>query len=83
MTIRILLADEQALLREAVRFILEGQADLEVVAEASNGPAAIAEALRVNADVAVVAAALPSLDGIEVARQLATTPCKIVLLTAS
>jgi DNA-binding NarL/FixJ family response regulator len=82
-TIRILLADEQSLLREAVRFILEGQADLQVVAEAADGFAALAEAQRVQPDVAVLAAGLPLRGGIGVTRDLAGTSCRVVLLTAT
>lgn len=62
--IRILLADEQSLFREAVKVILESQSDLEVVAEARDGLQAVAEAERTRPDVALVDADLPNRDGV-------------------
>jgi DNA-binding NarL/FixJ family response regulator len=62
--IRILLADEQALFREAVRAVLESEPDLLVVAEARDGSQAVAEAERTAPDVAILEAALPNGSGI-------------------
>ncbi|MGH2727375.1 MAG: response regulator [Actinomycetota bacterium] len=83
--IRILLADEHALFREAVRVILESQPDLEVVGEAGDGAQAALEAERTRPDVALVDAHLPNSDGVR------TTPliherrpeCKVVVLADS
>lgn len=80
--VRILLADEQSLFREAVRVVLESQPDLEVVAEAGDGLQAIAEAERTRPDVALIDAHLPNADGVR------TTPlilerrpeCKVIVL---
>jgi two-component system NarL family response regulator len=63
-TIRILIADEQALFREAVQLILENEPDLRVVADAGDGLQAVASAERTRPDVAMVYAHLPNCDGI-------------------
>lgn len=65
--VRILLADEQALFREAVRLALEGEDDFEVVAEARDGLQAVAEAERTSPRVALLDALLPKSDGIQTA----------------
>ena len=65
--VRILLADEQALFREAVRLALENEDDFEVVAEARDGFQAVADAERTSPRVAVLDAHLPSSDGIQTA----------------
>ena len=65
--VRILLADEQALFREAVRLALKGEDDLEVVAEARDGFQAVAEAERTSPRVALLDALLPKSDGIQTA----------------
>ena len=62
--IRILLADEQSLFREAVRSVLEAEPDLDVVAEARDGLQAVAEAERSQPDVVLLDASLPNCDGI-------------------
>lgn len=62
--IRILLADEQSLLREAVRAVLEAEPDLQVVAEVGDGAKAVIEAERTQPDVAVMDVSLPSGDGL-------------------
>ncbi len=62
--IRILLADEHALFREAMRVVLENQTDLEVLAEAGDGLQAISEAERVRPDVALLDADLPNCNGV-------------------
>jgi DNA-binding NarL/FixJ family response regulator len=61
--IRVLLADEQALFRDAVRLALESEADVEVVAEAREGFQAVSEAERTEPDVALLDAGLPGNDG--------------------
>lgn len=62
--VRVLLADEQALFREAMRVVLGSQDDLEVVGEANDGIQAVAEAERTHPDVALLDADLPNCDGI-------------------
>ena len=81
--VRILLADEQALFREAVRLALEGEGDLEVVAEARDGFQAVAEAERASPRVALLDALLPKSDGIQTAwliRQR-VPGCEIVIVS--
>jgi DNA-binding NarL/FixJ family response regulator len=70
MTIRVLLVDDQALVRGGFRSILEGQDDIEVVGEASDGAEAVEQALRSTPDVIVMDVRMPRLDGIEATRRL-------------
>jgi DNA-binding NarL/FixJ family response regulator len=68
--VRILIADEQALFREAVRRVLESESDLEVVAEAGSGFLAVAEAERTLPDVVIVDSHLSGGGGIQVTREI-------------
>jgi DNA-binding NarL/FixJ family response regulator len=63
-SVRIVLAHEQSLFREAVRVVLENEPDLDVVAETRDGLQAVAEAERTLADVALLDADLPNCDGV-------------------
>ncbi|WP_345151068.1 response regulator transcription factor, partial [Nonomuraea rubra] len=63
--IRVLLVDDQALIRGGFRALLEAEDDIEVVAEASNGEQALALALEHLPDVALVDVQMPVMDGIE------------------
>ena len=65
--VRLLLADEQALFREAMRVVLESEGDLKVVAEARDGVQAVMEAERATPDVALLDADLPRCDGVRAA----------------
>ncbi len=80
--IRVLLADQQSLFREAVRAVLQSQADFEVVAEARDGVQAVAEAERVRPDVAVLDAGLPNCDGIRATRLISESveSCQVLIL---
>ncbi len=80
--IRILLADEQSLFREAVRVVLESQPDLEVVSEAGDGLQAALEAERTRPDVALVDAHLPNADGVHITPLILERrpECKVVVL---
>ncbi|UNO40660.1 response regulator transcription factor [Streptomyces sp. MST-110588] len=71
MTIRVLIADDQEMVRRGLRRILEAQPDIEVVGEAADGVAALAQARTLRPDVALVDIRMPGLDGLEVTRQLA------------
>jgi DNA-binding NarL/FixJ family response regulator len=82
--VRILIADGQALFREAVRVVLESEEDLEVSGEAGDGVEAVAQAERVRPDVALIDAALSNCDGIR-ATELITEKipdCKVLILAA-
>ncbi|GAA4560808.1 response regulator [Planotetraspora kaengkrachanensis] len=85
MTIRVLLADDQAMVRGGLRIILEDQPDIDVVAEASDGVEAVELARRLRPDVCLVDIRMPRLDGIEVTRALAgpgvTDPLRVVVVT--
>jgi DNA-binding NarL/FixJ family response regulator len=85
MTISVLLADDQAMIRSGLRLILEDQPDIRVVAEAADGAEAVAMARRLHPDVCVVDIRMPRLDGIEVTRALAgpgvRDPMRVVVVT--
>jgi two-component system response regulator DesR len=70
MTIRLLLADDQALVRGAIAALLGLEPDLDVVAEVGSGDAAVAAAVELSPDVALLDVEMPGLDGIEAARQI-------------
>jgi DNA-binding NarL/FixJ family response regulator len=73
MTIRVLLADDQALLRGTFRLLIDAQPDMEVVAEASNGGEAARLARSERADVVVMDIRMPEVDGIEATRLTGVT----------
>src|ERR1700692_3582795 len=68
--IRVLLADDHAMVRKGLRLILEAPPDMEIVGEAGNGREAIEEAERSHPDVIVMDVAMPELNGIEATRRL-------------
>jgi len=83
-TIRILIADDHAFVREGTRRILEQETDLEVVAEAGDGQEAVKLACDLSPDVALVDVAMPKLDGIEATRQIkALCPAVAVLVLSA
>jgi two-component system response regulator NreC len=69
--IRILLADDHAVVRQGFRLILSGQADMEIVGEAGDGNQAVEQAEKLKPDVVVMDVAMPNLNGIEATRRLA------------
>ena len=85
MTIRVLLADDQALLRGTFRLLIDAQPDLDVVAEASNGREAAQLARELRPDVVVMDIRMPEVDGIEATRLIAQDEdlagVKILVLT--
>ncbi|MFJ2028507.1 response regulator transcription factor [Streptosporangium sp. NPDC087985] len=68
--IRILIADDEHLIREAIAGLLELEDDFEIVGQVASGDEALKTALRLRPDVALLDLQMPSPDGIEVARQL-------------
>lgn len=79
---RVLIADEQSLFREAVRFALDREEDLDVVADVGDGSMAVLEALRHRPDVALIGLRLQGCDGIEATRLIkgGNPDCDVVLL---
>ncbi|MEV4312956.1 response regulator transcription factor [Actinocrispum sp. NPDC049592] len=71
MTIRVLIADDQEMMRSAFRMILDSQPDMAVVASVGDGEAAVAEARRLRPDVCLLDIRMPRLDGLEATRLLA------------
>ncbi|NRQ37263.1 response regulator transcription factor [Nonomuraea sp. NN258] len=83
--IRVLLADDQTLVRAGFRSILNDEDDLEVVAEAANGAQAVAGSREHRPDVVLMDIRMPELDGLEATRQIAGDPrlsdVKVIILT--
>jgi DNA-binding NarL/FixJ family response regulator len=67
---RILLADDQALVRGGLRLILDAEPDIDVVAEAADGHEAVARAIETKPDLVLMDIRMPALDGIEATRRL-------------
>jgi len=84
-TIRVLVADDQDIVRTGLRMILDAQDGIEVVAEAADGREAVEHARRLRPDVCLVDIRMPELDGIEVTRRLAgpdvADPLAVVVIT--
>jgi DNA-binding NarL/FixJ family response regulator len=82
-TVRVLLCDDQALVRSGFRMVLEAREDMEVVGEAENGAGALELAGRCRPDVILMDVRMPVMDGVEATRRLARTgtSARIVILT--
>ncbi|MEU7637124.1 MULTISPECIES: response regulator [unclassified Streptomyces] len=85
MTIRLLIADDQEMVRRGMRRIVESQSDMEVVGEAANGVDAVELGRTLAPDVALVDIRMPRMDGLEVTRRLADPafphPVRVVIVT--
>lgn len=83
MPIRVLVADDHTIVRQGLLGILRAEHDLEVVAEASDGAAAVDRAIECKPDVAVLDISMPRLDGMEAARRIkkALPTTRILVLT--
>jgi DNA-binding NarL/FixJ family response regulator len=85
MSIRVVVADDQDMVRTGLAMILGAQPDVDVVGEAADGVAAVDMATRLRPDVLLVDIRMPGLDGVEVTRRLAgpgvTNPVAVVVIT--
>ncbi|KKD03668.1 response regulator [Streptomyces sp. WM6386] len=85
MTIRVLLADDQALLRSAFRVLVDSEPDMEVVGEASDGAQAVRLAKEERADVVLMDIRMPGTDGLAATRMISEDPSlaqvRVVILT--
>ena len=83
MSIRVLVADDQSMVRAGFRMLLSGEDDIEVVAEASNGLEAVAQAARFHPSVVLMDIRMPQLDGLEATRRILATDdnARILILT--
>jgi DNA-binding NarL/FixJ family response regulator len=85
MTIRVLLADDQALLRSAFRVLVDSEPDMEVVGEASDGAEAVRLAKKRQADVVLMDLRMPGTDGLAATRLISADPAlaqvRVVILT--
>jgi len=81
--IRVLIADDHAVLRDGLRYLLGAQADIEVVGDAGDGREAVRRAADLEPDVALVDVAMPGLNGVEATRQIAEVCAgtKVVMLS--
>jgi DNA-binding NarL/FixJ family response regulator len=83
--IRVLIADDQELVRAGFRMILESQDDIEVVADVANGVDAVRVAREKRPDVCLMDIRMPGIDGLDATKQLAgpdvTDPIKVVVVT--
>jgi DNA-binding NarL/FixJ family response regulator len=81
--IRVLIADDQALMRGGFRMILDAQDEIEVVGEAIDGRDAVEQYRRAAPDVVVMDVRMPAMDGIEATRRLtaADPPARVLILT--
>ncbi len=84
-TVRVLIADDQALVRAGFRMILDAEDDIDVVGEASDGVEAVEAARKLKPDVVLMDIRMPELDGIEATRRVLAangdSPTRVLMLT--
>jgi DNA-binding NarL/FixJ family response regulator len=82
-TIRVVLVDDQAMVRTGLRMVLAAEPDIEVVGEAADGAAGVQVVTRTRPDVVLLDVRMPGVDGLEAARRIvaAELPTRVVVLT--
>jgi DNA-binding NarL/FixJ family response regulator len=80
--IRVVLADDHAVVRQGLRTFLDLQDDIEVVAEAADGEGAVAAAVRTDPDVVLLDLVMPGLDGLGALARLRDTRARVIVLTS-
>ena len=78
--IRILLAEDHAMVRQMLRLLLEGASDFEVVGEAENGFEAVGEAVKLEPDIVLMDMVMPGLDGLEATRRIKRSVPRVRIL---
>ena len=83
MTIRVVLVDDQAMVRTGLRMVLSAEGDIEVVGEAADGAAGVRAVTELRPDVVLLDVRMPGTDGLEAARQIidADLPTRVIVLT--
>ena len=76
MTIRVLVADDQGMVRSGFSILLNAQPDIEVVGEAVNGQEAVARAAELCPDVILMDVRMPVMDGLQATRQIGRASCR-------